>query len=153
MNFWILSMVTILMWERSVTLRRLNSIRRQNVEWGMKDLTCGSGFQIHGNWWRGLIRKEFLLQSAKVAEEDQTYATSYLGMEVNAAEERKVLGLNWDIIRDILIIRFDWLVRFTKELPRLNDEFSEPLVNSTILSVSCLRCSLQSRSSLKICVN
>lgn len=105
------------MWERSVTLRRLNSIRRQNVEWGMEDLTCGSGFQIHGNWWRGLMRKEFLLQSAKVAEEDQTYATSYLGMKGNAAEERKVLGLNWDIIRDTFILRFDWLVRFTKELP------------------------------------
>lgn len=39
-------------------------------------------------------RKEFLLQSAKLAQEDQTYATSYLGMKGNAAEERKVLGLN-----------------------------------------------------------
>lgn len=70
------SMWTILMCERSVTLRRLNAIRRQNVEWGMEDFTCGSGFQIHGNWLRGVIRKEFLLQSAKLAEEDQTYATS-----------------------------------------------------------------------------
>ena len=53
----------------------------------------------------------------KLAEEDQTYATTHLGIRGNAAEERKVLGLNWDIIRDAFILRFDWLVRFAKELP------------------------------------
>ena len=58
-----------------------------------------------------------ITESGKLAEEDQTYATTYLGIKGNAAEERKVLGLNWDIIRDTFIIRFDWLVRFAKELP------------------------------------
>ena len=58
-----------------------------------------------------------ITESAKLAEEDQTYATTYLGIKGNAAEERKVLGLNWDIIRDAFIVRFDWLVRFAKELP------------------------------------
>lgn len=62
-----------------------------------------------------MIRKEFLLQSARLAE-DQTYATTYLGIKGSAAEERKVLGLNWDIIRVIFILQFGWLVRFTKEL-------------------------------------
>ena len=58
-----------------------------------------------------------ITESAKLAEEDQTYTTTLLGIKGNAAEERKVLGLNWVIKRDAFILCFDWLVRFGKELP------------------------------------
>ena len=55
-------------------------------------------------------------ESARFTEEDQTYATTHLGIKGNAVEEREVLGLNWHIMRDAFILRFDWLVSFAKEL-------------------------------------
>ena len=58
-----------------------------------------------------------ITESARFTEEDQTYATTHLGIKRTAVEERKVLGLNWDIMRDAFILRFDWLVSFAKELP------------------------------------
>ena len=58
-----------------------------------------------------------ITEAATVAEEDQTYATTHLGMKGKTSEERKVLGLNWDITRDAFILRFHWLVNFAKDLP------------------------------------
>ena len=57
-----------------------------------------------------------ITEAATVAEEDRTYATTYLGMKGKTSKERKV-GLNWDITRDAFILRFDWLVNFAKDLP------------------------------------
>ena len=56
-------------------------------------------------------------EAAPVADEDQTYATTHLGMNGKTSEEGKVLGLNWDITRDAFILGFDWLVDFIKDLP------------------------------------
>ena len=56
-------------------------------------------------------------EAATVTEEDQTYVTTHLGMKGKTSEERKVLGLNWDITRDAFILRFDWLVNFAIDLP------------------------------------
>ena len=52
-------------------------------------------------------------EAATVVEEE----TTHLGMKGKTSEERKVLGLNWDITRDAFILRFDWLVNFAKDLP------------------------------------
>ena len=68
----------------------------------MEDLTCESGFQIHQKLMQWIDQEEGvrIAESATLAEEDQTYATTHLGIKRNADEERKVLGLSWDIIRD-----------------------------------------------------
>ena len=95
MNFWILPLLTILIRETTVILRRLKSIQRRNAEWRMEDLACEGRFQIHSNWYSGLMRrKKYLLQSVKLAEEDQACATTHLAIRGNAGEERRLLVWN-----------------------------------------------------------
>ena len=59
-----------------------------------------------------------IMEASTVSEEDKTYTQTQLGANNSSIScERKILGLNWDIVKDTFMFYFDWLVQFARELP------------------------------------
>ena len=59
-----------------------------------------------------------IMEASTVSEEDKPYPQTQLGANNSSIScERKILGLNWDIVKDTFMFYFDWLVQFARELP------------------------------------
>ena len=59
-----------------------------------------------------------IMEASTVSEDDKTYTQTQLGANNSSIScERKILGLNWDIVKDTFMFYFDWLVQFARELP------------------------------------
>ena len=53
-----------------------------------------------------------IMEASTVSEEDKTYTQTQLGANNSSIScERKILGLNWDIVKDTCMFYFDWLVQ------------------------------------------
>ena len=59
-----------------------------------------------------------ITEASIVSEEDETYTQTQLGgNNSTVSNERKILGLNWNVEKDTFTFHFDWLVQYAKELP------------------------------------
>ena len=68
--------------------------------------------------WIDLEEGVPIMEASTVSEEDKTYPQTQLGANNSSIScERKILGLNWDIVKDTFMFYFDWLVQFARELP------------------------------------